>query len=237
MGIRQGVQELPDHAMSRELLEAIGIVFLFNMINRVADARHVPLEFAWLRRQTRIQKLCDVSFTSITRFLYDLTPIEMPLSESRELPTRLRRQPLPEFASRLSLAPFVADAMFELLVALLEESSRATDFSGAWQQRLIDAMGIGFLSSSDSTKGSVADWVSRHLLSQPDWMKLADSSPMLKLAWLIGKCPSGITSAHRAVVGLDDAHEIDLVLAASIGAAVGRTFMPAGIITQSVAKN
>src|SRR4051794_33117201 len=71
------------------LLEVAGVVFAFNTINRIADARRVQLEYRFLRELKPIRGWVERRLASLTGLAYDLSFRYQPRRSSAEMLDRL----------------------------------------------------------------------------------------------------------------------------------------------------
>ena len=71
------------------LVEMAGVVFAFNTINRIANARRVQLEYRFLRGLKPIRGWIERRLASLTGLVYDLSYKHRPRHSPEELLDRL----------------------------------------------------------------------------------------------------------------------------------------------------
>lgn len=214
------------------VLEAAGVIFAFNTINRIADARRVRLEYRFLRQLTPFQGWVERRLASLTGLAYDLsfkhqsrrTPGEL-LNRANAVFQRLGVSVAPDIFNWLSRSPVVLEGVLEMIEANMTNASVRSDL-------LKEAVAIGVVSRAmpgSSLSKAVEQWLPRE--------SLADSKSLR--AWAVPKgvaCESGLVSACRRyswqvanaahtitdeqiselhALGLSDQELLDLTLATS----------------------
>ena len=116
------------------LLETAGVLFAFNTINRIADARRVRLEFRFLRELKPIRGWLERRLASLTRLVFDLSYEHQPRHSSAEMLVRLSVlfehlgvPALPDLFNWLRRAPVVLEGVFEMLKSNLTSAGVRLD--------------------------------------------------------------------------------------------------------------
>lgn len=219
------------------VLEAAGVVFAFNTINRIADARRVRLEYRFLREFKPIRGWLERRLASLVGLAYDLSYKHQPRHTSAELLDRLsilfERLGAPAVSDAfnwLSRSPVVLEGIVEILEANVAGAGVRRDL---WK----DAVGIAVASRAMPGSGlnrAVDQWLSQE--------SLPDSQTLRSWAALSGGASdSGLVSACRryswrvanaaytigdeqireiSALGLSDAELLDLTLAAALFSAM-----------------
>jgi hypothetical protein len=104
------------------LLETAGVVFAFNTINRIADARRVRLEYRFLRELKPTRGWVERRLASLTGVAYDLSYKHRPRHSPAELLDRLgvvferlSAPAMPEVFNWLSRSPVVLEGVLEMI--------------------------------------------------------------------------------------------------------------------------
>ena len=104
------------------LLETAGVVFAFNFINRIADARRVRLEYRFLRELKPIRSWAERRMASLIGLVYDLSYKHQPRHSPAELLDRLGvlferlgAPAVPEVFNWLSRSPVVLEGILEMI--------------------------------------------------------------------------------------------------------------------------
>src|SRR5262249_2789916 len=104
------------------LLETAGVVFAFNAVNRIADARRVRLEFGFLRELKPIRGWVERRLASLTGLAYDLAYKHQPRHSRGELLDRLGvlferlgAPAVPDVFNWLSRSPVVLEGILEMI--------------------------------------------------------------------------------------------------------------------------
>ena len=112
------------------LLDMAGVVFAFNTVNRVADARRVQLEYQFLRKLAPVKGWVERRFATLTGLAYDLSythktrhdPDEL-LDRLSALFQRLGAPVAPLVFAGLRPAPQVLEGIFEMIDVNSRDSS------------------------------------------------------------------------------------------------------------------
>jgi alkylhydroperoxidase family enzyme len=219
------------------LLETAGVVFAFNTINRIADARRVRLEYRFLRELKPIRGWVERRLVSLTGLAYDLSYKHQPRHSPAELLDRLGvlferlgAPAVPDVFNWLSRSPMVLEGVHEMVEANVASARVRFDL---WKEAAAIAV------ASRAMSGSGLNTAVDHWLSQGS---LPDSNTLLSLA-----APSGIASDSGLVtacrryawqvanaaytisddqirriraLGLSDAELLDLTLATALFSAL-----------------
>ena len=218
------------------LLEAAGVVFAFNAINRIADARQVRLEYRFLRQLKPIQGWVERRLASVIGLAYDLSykhqarrsPAEL-LDRVGFLFQRLGAPVVPDVFNWLSRSPVVLEGVLEMIDANVTSASVRSDL-------LREAVAIGVASRAMPGSGlsrAVDTWLPQESL--PDsttrraWLApsvAADSdlvSACRRYSWQVANAAYTITDEQIrkiSALGLSDAELLDLTLATSLFSAL-----------------
>ena len=219
------------------LLEAAGVVFAFNTVNRIADARQVELEFRFLRELTPIRGFIQRRLASLAGLVYDLSFQHEPRHSPAALMERLRVvfarlgiAAAPDVFHWLSRSPVVLEGVLEMI-----ESNVTT--AGVHLDLLREAIAIGVASrampGSDLSR-AVDPWLPRessrdlnaHRASTAPSDNGSDSalvSACRRYAWQVANAPYTITEeqiGELESLGLSDAELLDLTVATAVFAAL-----------------
>jgi hypothetical protein len=219
------------------LLETAGVVFAFNAINRIADARRVRLEYRFLRELKPIRGWVERRMASLTGLAYDLSHKHQPHHSPAELMgrlgvlfERLGAPAVPDVFNWLSRSPVVLEGVLEMI-----EVNVAT--AGVRFDLLKEAAAIAVASRAMSGSGlnrAVDQWLSQAslpdsntLLSWAAPSGIASDSGLVsacrRYAWQVANAAYTITDAQirkiRAL-GLSDAELLDLTLATALFSAL-----------------
>jgi hypothetical protein len=225
-------------ANPERMLEVAGVVFGFNLVNRVADARRVKLEFRWLRELKPIRGRVERGFASLTKLFYDLSEIEHPRYTAHESLCRLealfqqRGAPgVPDALRVLEPAPRVLEGILEILAASCTAARVRSDF---WIETAAIAT-ASLAPTRSSLRQAIDAWLDRASLPDTDWLlaraSADDQDPDLvatirRYAWKTANAAYTITSQEVAGLrglGLSDPEVLDLTLAASLFSALAIT--------------
>jgi hypothetical protein len=219
------------------LLETAGVVFAFNFINRIADARRVRLEYRLLRELRPIRSWAERRMVSLIGLVYDLSYKHQPRHSPAELLDRLGvlferlgAPAVPDVFNWLSGSPVVLEGILEMIEVNVTSAGVRSDL-------LKEAAAIAVASRAMSGSGlgrAVDQWLSRG--------SLPDSSTLLSCAARGGGVSdSGLVSACRryswqvanaaytvsdeqirkmSALGLSDAELLDLTLATALFSAL-----------------
>jgi hypothetical protein len=219
------------------LLETAGVVFAFNAINRIADARRVRLEYRFLRALKPIQGWVERRLASLISLMYDLTykhqarrsPAEL-LNCVGGLFDRLGAPVAPEVFNWLSRSPVVLEGVLELIVANVMSSGVRFDL-------LKEAAAIAVASRARPGSGlsKVVDkWLAPGSLPDSNILRLwlaptvvaSDSdlvSACRRYSWQVANAAHTITNEQIrkiSTLGLSEAQLFDITLAASLFSAL-----------------
>lgn len=219
------------------LLETAGVVFAFNTINRIADARRVQLEYRFLRDLKPIRGWVERRMASLTGLAYDLSVRYRPRQSSAELRDRLSdvferlgAPAVPNVFNWLSRSPVVLEGVLEMLDASVTSAGVRFDL-------LKETAAIAVASHAVSDSGlsaAINQWLP--LESFPDRETLRswaapperDSQPGLvsacrRYAWQVANSAYTITDEQireLIALGLSDAELLDLTLVAGLFSAL-----------------
>jgi hypothetical protein len=204
------------------LLEATGVVFAFNTINRIADARRVRLEFGFLRQLRPIQGWVERRLVSLVGLVYDLSYRHHPRRSPEEMQERVAAffdrmgaSAVPDLFSWLRRSPVVLDG----IVALLEANLTT---SGARLERLKEAAAVAV--ASRAMPGSSLSMAFAHLLpagTQPPEKALEGdlASACRRYVWQVANAAYTINDEqirNLNALGLPDAELLDLVVTTAV---------------------
>ncbi len=219
------------------LLETAGVVFAFNAINRIADARRVRLEYRFLREFKPIRGWVERRMAWLTGLTYDLSYKHQPRHSPAELLDRLGvlferlgAPDVPEVFNWLSRSPVVLEGVLEMIEVNITSAGVRFDL-------LKEAAAIAVASRAMSGSGlrkAVDHWLSQGSL--PDSNTLlswaappgvaADSglvSACRRYSWQVANAAYTITDQQirkLSALGLSDAELLDLTLAAALFSAL-----------------
>lgn len=219
------------------LLEAAGVVFAFNTINRIADARRVRLEYRFLRELKPIRGWIERRLAWLTGLAYDLTFRHRARHSSAEMLDRLAglferlgAPAVPSVFHWLSRSPVVLEGVLEMLDVNITYSSLQSDL-------LKEAAAIAVASRSMQDSGlkeAVEQWLPRELFSNPQALRAwaappdREAEPNLvsacrRYAWQVANAAYTITDeqiGELTALGLSDAELLDLTLVTSVFSAL-----------------
>ncbi|HWB13737.1 MAG TPA: hypothetical protein VG826_31215 [Pirellulales bacterium] len=219
------------------LLETAGVVFAFNTINRIADARRVRLEYRFLRQLHPIRGWVERRLASLTGVAYDLSYKHQPRHSPAELLDRLDvvfdrlgATAVPDVFDWLSRSPVVLEGVLEMIEANVTGAGVGFDL-------LKEAAAIAVASRAMPGSGlnsAVDQWLSRG--SSPDSNTLrswaapsgvaADSdlvSACRRYSWRVANAAYTISDEQidkMSALGLSDAELLDLTLATALFSAL-----------------
>jgi alkylhydroperoxidase family enzyme len=219
------------------LLETAGVVFAFNAVNRIADARRVRLEYGFLRELKPLRGWVERRLAWLTGLTYDLSYKHQPRHSPQELLDRLGvlferlgAPVVPDVFNWLSRSPVVLEGVLEMIEVNLTSAVVRFDL-------LIEAAAIAVASRAMSGSGlnkAVDQWLSHGSLSDsntlvawagPSGVRLDSSlvSECRRYSWQVANAAYTITDAQirkiRAL-GLSDSELLDITLAAALFAAL-----------------
>ncbi|HET6878531.1 MAG TPA: hypothetical protein VFI31_00060 [Pirellulales bacterium] len=234
------------------LLETAGVVFAFNTINRIADARRVQLEYRFLRELKPIRGWVERRMASLIGLAYDLSYKHQPRHSPAQLLNRLAllfeslgTPHVPDVFHWLSRSPVVLEGVVEMLEANILSAGIHFDF-------LKEAAAIAVASRAIPGSGlrrSVDQWLSQ--ASLPDANSLcsgvtgsraaADSdlvSACRRYSWQVANAAYTITDEQidkLTALGLSDAELLDLTLTAALFSALAMVESISTAVTPSQA--
>lgn len=219
------------------LLETVGVVFAFNTINRIADARRVQLEYRFLREWKPIQGWVERRLASLTGLAYDLSykhqprrsPTEM-LDRLSVLFERLGGPAVPEVFNWLSRSPVVLEGVLEMVEANFTSAGVHLDL-------LKEAAGIAVASRAIPGSGLsrvVDQWLSQSALPDSSTLRswaaqsgVAARSDLVsarrRYAWQVANAAYTVSDdqiRNLQALGLSDAELFDLTLASALFSAL-----------------
>lgn len=219
------------------VLEAAGVVFAFNTINRVADARRVRLEYRFLREWKPIRGWVERRLASLVGLAYDLSYKHQPRHSSAELLDRLGilferlgAPAAPDIFNWLSRSPVVLEGVLEILEANVTSAGVRTDL---WKEAAAIAVASRAMPGSGLSR-AVDQWLSRESLPDSEtlrsWAASADASSTSDVAsacrrfsWQVANAAYTITEEQIhtiSALGLFDAELLDLTLAPALFSAL-----------------
>ena len=219
------------------VLETAGVVFAFNTINRIADARRVRLEYRFLRELKPIRGWVERRFASLTGIAYDLSYKHQPRHSPAELLDRLGvlfqslgAPAVPDLFNWLSRSPLVLEGVCEMIKVNVTSAGVRFDL---WKEAAAIAVASRAMSGSGLSKaadhwlsqGSLPD--SNTLLSWAAPSGVASDSGLVsacrRYAWQVANAAYTISDEQirkiRAL-GLSDAELLDLTLATALFSAL-----------------
>ena len=219
------------------LLETAGVVFAFNLINRIADARRVRLEFRFLRELKPIRGWVERRLASLTGLTYDLSYKHQPRHSPAELLDRLGvlferlgARAVPDVFTWLSRSPAVLEGVLEMIEVNLTSAGVRFDL-------LKEAAAIAVASRAMSGSGlsrAVDQWLSQGSLLDSNTLRsraapsgVASDSGLVsacrRYSWQVANAAYTITDEQvrkMSALGLGEAELLDLTLAAAIFSAL-----------------
>jgi alkylhydroperoxidase family enzyme len=219
------------------LLEIAGVVFAFNAINRVADARRVRLEYRFLRELKPIRGWVERRFASLTGLAYDLSYKYQPRHSPAQLLARLDvvferlgAPAVPDVFHWLSQSPVVLEGVVEMLEANVTNA-------GVRLELLKEAAAIAVASRAMPGSGlsrAVEEWLSEGSLPDSKTLRTwaarsgvtSDSglvSACRRYTWQVANAPYTISDEQIREIyelGLSDAELLDLTLATALFSAL-----------------
>ena len=219
------------------LLETAGVVFAFNTINRIADARRVRLEYSFLRDLKPIRGWVERRLASLTGLAYDLSYEHRPRHAPEELLDRLGvlferlgAPAVPDVFKWLSGSPMVLEGIREMLEVNVTSAGVRFDL---WKEAAAIAVASRAMSGSGLSR-AVDHWLSQGSLPDSDTLlswaapasAVADSglvSACRRYAWQVANAAYTISDQQireLRALGLSDAELLDLTLASAIFSAL-----------------
>jgi alkylhydroperoxidase family enzyme len=219
------------------LLETAGVVFAFNTVNRIADARRVRLECRFLRELTPIRGWIERRLASLIGLAYDLSYKHQPRHSPEELLDRLGvlferlgASSVPDVFNWLSRSPVVLEGVLEMLEANVTSAGVRFDL-------LKEAAAIGVASRAMPGSGlsrAADQWLSPGSLPDSNTLRswaapsgaASDSnlvSAFRRYAWQVASAAYTITDEQireMSALGLSDAELLDLTLTTALFSAL-----------------
>jgi alkylhydroperoxidase family enzyme len=219
------------------LREAAGVVFAFNLINRIADARRVRLEYRFLRELKPIRGWVERRFATLIRLLYDLSYKHKPCHSQAELQNRLGvlferlgAPAVPEVFNWLSRSPAVLEGVLELIEVSVMSAGVRFDL---WKEAAAIAVASRAMPGSGLSR-AVDRWLSQGSLPDSNTLRswaappgvASDSclvSACRRYSWQVANAAYTITDEQIrkiSALGLLDAEILDLTLATALFSAL-----------------
>ena len=139
------------------LLETAGVVFAFNTVNRIADARRVRLEYRFLREWKPIRGWVERRLASLTGLAYDLSYKHQPRHSPAELLDRLGvlferlgAPAVPDVFDWLSRSPLVLEGVHEMIEVNVTSAGVRFDL---WKEAAAIAVASRAMSGSGLSTG------------------------------------------------------------------------------------
>jgi hypothetical protein len=219
------------------LLEMAGVLFAFNTVNRIADARRVRLEYQFFRELKPIQGWVERRLASLTSLAYDLSYKHQPRQSPAQmldrlgvLFERLGAPAVPEVFNWLSRSPVVLEGILEMIEVNLTSAGVHFDL-------LKEAAGIAVASRAMPGSGlsrAVDQWLYQGSLPDSNTLRswAASSSVAFgsglasacrRYAWQVANAAYTITEEQiRKILalGLLDAELLDLTLTSALFSAL-----------------
>lgn len=219
------------------LLETAGVVFAFNTINRIADARRVRLEYRFLRELKPIRGWVERRLASLTGLAFDLTYKHQPRHSPAELLDRLGvlferlgAPAVPDVFNWLSRSPVVLEGVLEMIEANVTSAGVRFDL---WKEAAAIAVASRARPGSGLSR-AVDQWLSQESLHDsktlPSWdaqSSIASGSGLVsacrRYSWQVANAAYTISDEQISelfALGLQDAELLDLTLAAALFSAL-----------------
>jgi hypothetical protein len=219
------------------LLEVAGVVFAFNTINRIADARRVRLEYRFLRELKPIRGWVERRLASLTGLAFDLTYKHPPRHSPAELLNRLGvlfeslgAPAVPEVFNWLARSPVVLEGVLEMIEVNLTSARVRMDL-------LKEAAAIAVASRAmpgSGLSGAVDQWLSHGSLPDSNTLRSWAAPPGVgpdsglvsacrRYAWQVANAPYTISDEQIreiSAMGLSDAELLDLTIATALFSAL-----------------
>lgn len=219
------------------VLETAGVVFAFNAINRVADARRVQLEYRFLRDLKPIRGWVERRMVSLIGLAYDLSYKHYPrhspsklLDRLGVLFDRLGAPNVPEVFNWLSRSPVVLEGVVEMLEASVTSAAVRLDL---WKQAVAIAVASRAMPGSGLMR-AVDQWMFQGSLPDSHALRFwaagqdaaSDSSlesACRRYSWQVANAAYTISDEQireLTRIGLSDGELLDLTLATAIFSAL-----------------
>ncbi len=219
------------------LLETAGVVFAFNTINRIADARRVRLEYSFLRELKPIRGWVERRLASMTSLAYDLSYKHQPRHSPAELLDRLGvvferlgAPAVPDVFNWLSRSPVVLEGVLEMIEVNVTSAGVRFDLlkeaaAIAVASRAMRDSGLSRAVDQCLSQGSLPD--SNTLLSWATPSGAASDSDLVsacrRYSWQVANAAYTISNEQIrkiSALGLSDAELLDLTLATALFSAL-----------------
>jgi hypothetical protein len=219
------------------LLEMAGVVFAFNTINRIANARQVQLEYRFLRELKPIRGWVERRLASLTGLAYDLSYKHQPRHSPAELLDRLSvlferlgAPAVPDIFNWLSQSPVVLEGVLEMLEVNVTSAGVRFDL---WKEAAAIAVASRAMPGSGLSR-AVAPWLPQGSLPDSNTLRTwaapsggaADSclvSACRRYSWQVANAAYTISDEQIGkmfALGLGDAELLDLTLATALFSAL-----------------
>lgn len=225
------------HGNADLLREAAGVIFAFNTINRIADARRVRLEYRFLRELKPIKGWVERRLASVARLAYDLSfrhrahrPSSFMLNRLGVLLERLGIPDVPDIFHWLGGSPVVLEGVLEMLDVNVT-------YASVRQSLLKEAMAIGVVSKAmpgSNLRRTFDYWLPGEALTDAKALRAwaapsgSDSNSSLAAAcrrysWQVANAAYTITDEQiedLGALGLSEVELLDLTLATALFSAL-----------------
>jgi alkylhydroperoxidase family enzyme len=219
------------------LLETAGVVFAFNTINRIADARRVQLEYRFLRQLKPFRGWVERRLASLTGLIYDLSYKHHPRHSRAELLERLcvlferlGAPAVPDVFHWLSHSPVVLEGVLEMLEANVTSAGVRFDLlkeaaAIAVASRAMRGSGLSQMVDQMLSEESLPDADTLRSWAAPSGI-VSDSSlesACRRYAWQVANAAYTITDeqiGRLSALGLSDAELLDLTLTTALFSAL-----------------
>ena len=218
-------------------LEMAGVVFAFNAVNRVADARRVRLEYRFLRELRPVPGWMERRFASLTGLVYDLTYVQEPRHAPDAVLDRLRvlfqgfgAPGVPEVFTGLRPAPLVLEGISEMIEVNARNPGVRVEL---WKEAI--AIAVASRATSDSGLIPMVDgWLAQGSLPDSATLLALAASPgstsahglasaCRRYAWRVANAAHAVSDEEIGrlhALGLSDANVLDLTLGSALFSAL-----------------
>jgi hypothetical protein len=214
-----------------------GVVFAFNTINRIADARRVQLEYRFLRKWKPIRGWVERRLASLTGLVYDLSYKHQAHHSKEELMDRLSSlferlgaPAVPDVFNWLSQSPVVLEGVLEMLEVNVTSAGIRFDL---WKEAAAIAVASRAMPGSGLSR-AVAQWLPQGSLPDSNTLRTwaapsggaADSglvSACRRYSWQVANAAYTISDEQigkMSALGLEDAELLDLTFATALFSAL-----------------
>ena len=219
------------------LRETAGVVFAFNAINRIADARRVRLEYRFLRELKPLRGWVERRLASLIGLAYDLSYKHQPRHSSAELLDRLGvlferlgAPAVPHLFNWLGRSPVVLEGIVEMLEVNIMSAGVRFDLlkeaaAIAVASRAMSGSGLSRTVDQWLCEGSLPDSKILHSWAAPseDASDLCLVSVCRRYSWQVANAAYTISDEQIGKIselGLLDAELLDLTLATALFSAL-----------------